>query len=180
MTCSHRRDNCYPEAKPCTPRLWLTFGTGRGCVRTAWRGHGAGVLSPRKASPAKGRASDTFSSRRPSKRTCSRPGCAGAKPPPPRKVFAWMDVSSGAACATVHPASRAAMPDPTDPRANALPRVAGGPGRRQCAASACRREGLPWHGGGFAPPPAPSREQALSHSSATKAEGDPCTRQPCT
>lgn len=52
----------------------------RGFVARLGEGMGATVSSPRPASRAWGRATPMYPSRRPSRVTGSRPGCAGAKP----------------------------------------------------------------------------------------------------
>lgn len=78
---------------------------------TVFRGQGATVLSPLKTSPARGRVSAAFPSRRPSKRLCSLPGCAGANRRRPRCFFRGR-MCLRTACATVLPACRIVPADP--------------------------------------------------------------------
>lgn len=101
----------YPSATPSTPRQ-----PGRCLVCpmnhcTVFRGHGATVLSPLKTSPARGRVSAAFPSRRPSKRLYSLPGCAGANRRRPRR-FLRGRMCLRTACATVLPACRIVPADP--------------------------------------------------------------------
>lgn len=105
----------YPSATPSTPRL-----PGRCLVCpmthcTVFRGHGATVLSPLKTSPARGRVSAAYSSRRPTKRLCSLPGCAGANRRRPR-CFLRGRMCLRTACPTVLPACRIVPADPQSAR----------------------------------------------------------------
>jgi hypothetical protein len=101
----------YPRATPSTPR-WP--GGCRVCPmahRPVFRGHGATVLPPLKTSPARGRVSVAFPSRRPSKRLYSLPGCAGANRRRPR-CFLRGRMCLRTACATVLSACPSVPADP--------------------------------------------------------------------
>ena len=123
----------YPSATPSTPRL-----PGRCLVCpmthcTVFRGHGATVLSPLKTSPARGRVSAAYSSRRPTKRLYSLPGCAGANRRRPRCFFGGGCVFGRLAqLFSLRAASSRLTPSP--PPACVLSGGLGDPGRRRCAA----------------------------------------------
>lgn len=123
-----------------------------GC--TAFRGQGAAVRSPRKASHARGRASAAFSSRRPAKPLFRRPAAPVRTAAAPERLFRGRPTLQGAACPTVLSADRAAAacpkcgkasvrsPAPGDPDRTG---TAGGarPSRSACAGTAAVRTAWP-------------------------------------
>lgn len=123
-----------------------------GC--TAFRGQGAAVRSPRKASHARGRASPAFSSRRPSKPLFRR-RLRRCEPPPPQNVFFEGDrpfmgrlaqlLFRQAVLPRFAPSAGRPMfgrPHPGTPAARA-PRTVPHPSRSACAGSAAVRTALP-------------------------------------
>lgn len=100
---------------------------------TVFRGHGATVLSPLKTSPARGRVSAAYSSRRPTKRLCSLPGCAGANRRRPRCFFRGRTFLR-TACPTVLSACPAVPADPKSARSMRSSRRTRGPRPEQGAA----------------------------------------------
>ena len=79
--------------------------------RPVFTGHGATVLSPLKTSPARGRVSAAFPSRRPSMPLFFLPGCAGANRRRPQPFFRGRTCLR-TACATVLSACPAVPADP--------------------------------------------------------------------
>lgn len=102
---------CYPRATPSTPRWPGGCWACSMAHRPVFTGHRATVLSPVKTSPARGRVSVAFSSRRPSKRLYSLPGCAGANRRRPQPLFRGR-MCLRTACATVLSACPAVPADP--------------------------------------------------------------------
>jgi hypothetical protein len=136
---------------------------------TVFRGQGATVLSPLKTSPARGRVSAAFSSRRPSKRLYSLPGCAGANRRRPR-CFLRGRMCLRTACPTVLPACRIVPADPQSARSMRSFRRPRGPRpEKVCCAPRPPKVGTRGAGGGSHRLAVPSREQLFPHN------GDPMT-----
>ena len=154
----------YPSATPSTPRL-----PGRCLVCpmthcTVFRGHGATVLSPLKTSPARGRVSAAYSSRRPTKRLYSLPGCAGANRRRPRCFFRGR-MCLRTACATVLPACRIVPADPQSATSmRSFGRTRGPRPEKVCCAPRAPKVGTRGAGGGSHRLAVPSREQLCSHN----------------
>ena len=100
---------------------------------TVFRGQGATVLSPLKTSPARGRVSAAFPSRRPSRRLYSLPGCAGANRRRPRRFFEGGCVFGRLAQLFFLRAASSRL-TPSPPQACVLSGGPGDPGRSRCAA----------------------------------------------
>lgn len=123
-----------------------------GC--TAFRGQGAAVRSPRKASHARGRASPASSSRRASKPLFRRPAAPVRTAAAPERLFRGRPVLQGrlaqlffrqAVMPRLAPSAGRPMfghPHPGTPTARA-PQTVSHPSRSACAGSAAVRTALP-------------------------------------
>jgi len=115
--------------------------------RTAVRGLGAAVLSPRTASLAWGRASFTLSSRRPSTGPFCQPASPVRTAAAPERISRCR-MPRRTACPALLAAGRASTASPKRGKAFVLPPAPGGPGRMGTAGGASATEGGPRGVGG--------------------------------